>query len=498
MEPWDLPRPWWRGRLGSAALLVVLALTGSGIYLGTRPASTSCADGVAHVGADSACVGLTDGAFPFSPDLKDVFGRIRTENSSVREAGAKPGGTPWVSVVYLMPMVQGQDGSTTADSIRHEIEGAYAAQLEANHRYISGDSPKIRLLLGHTGATDIQRDYTLGRIEAQRSADHVVAVAGLGTSTESTKAAILRLTKEDIAAFGAVITADDLQDIPGLVRVAPPNSDEATAAAAYLAKDYPNAKVLVVQDRKSDDLYSRTLADQFRKSYPPELQDKQPMEYDSSKSDVSTYFLLQMANLCNSSPDVVFFAGRGIHLPRFLEPLSHRSCAGKQVTVISGDDASEVVQSPDIGLVRQDLQQGNITLLYTGLAHPGAWQVRPQSYARTAIEPFQDGGEFKAAFPQESLTDGQAVMGHDAVLTAVTAIRSAAAGGAPVTGPDVVQMLTSLYGTRAVSGASGLISLGADGNPKNKAIPIVRLTPDAQVSTVAVTSSTGTPPDGHP
>lgn len=59
-------------------------------------------------------------------------------------------------------------------------------------------------------------------------------------------------------------------------------------------------------------------------------------------------------------------------------------------------------------------------------------------------------------------------------------------------------MLTTLYGASAVPGASGLISLDSHGNPVNKAIPIVELSPDGQVRTVEVSSRTGTPPDWHP
>lgn len=363
-------------------------------------------------------MGLTDGAFPFTTDLAPLSALIRTENQRVLDAAAKPGSAPWVSVVYLLPMRPGEDSTNTADSIRHELEGAYTALWEANRTNSQGDSPQIRLLLGNPGGSDDQRNYTLAQIEAQRTAQHIVAVAGLGTSTAATRASIQRLTQEDIAAFGSVITADDLSDIPGLVRVAPPNADEAAAAAAYLAKDHPGAKVLLVEDRRVSDLYSSTLADEFRKSYPAGQLVQQPMEYDSSKSDVSTYFTKQMANVCLADPDVVFFAGRGVDLPRFLAPLAQRYCAQKTLNVISGDDASQVEQSAGIGEVKNALKLGNIKLYYTALAHPDAWTLRQQSYSPTAIAPFVSGGEFVTAFPHESLDDGQAIMGHDAVLTA--------------------------------------------------------------------------------
>lgn len=496
--PWDPPRPWWRGWRGVTALVAVLALLGGGLYALLKPPGTGCATGVARRGPDHSCAGLTDGGFAFTADLAPLSTLIRTENQRVLDTAAKPGGAPWVSVVYLLPMVPGEDSTNTADSIRHELEGAYTAQWEANHTHSQGDSPQIRLLLANPGGSDEQRTYALTQIEAQRTAQHIVAVAGLGTSTAATRASILRLTQENIAAFGSVITADDLSDIPGLVRVAPPNADEAVAAAAFLAKATPGAKVLLVEDRRAGDLYSSTLADEFSKSYPAGQLIPEPMDYDSSKSDVSTYFTKQMANVCLDQPDVVFFAGRGVDLPRFLAPLAQRNCAAqKPLTVISGDDASQVEQSAGIDEVKDALRLGKIRLLYTALAHPDAWTESPQSYSPTAIAPFLGGGEFVTAFPHESLADGQAIMGHDAVLTAVTAIRAAASGGDQVSGSDVMQMLTALNGAGTVPGASGLISLDKHGNPVNKAIPIVELTPDGQVNTVAVSSRTGTPPHGQ-
>ncbi len=501
VSTWDSPRRWWQGRLGLGALAVALALIAAGVYWLTRPADTGCADGVAKRGPDHACVGLTDGSYAFSRDLAPVFNLIHQENQQVAQAAASPGGPPAVSVVYLMTMVPEAGLTTTTDSIRHELQGAYTAQWEANHSHGQGDTPKIRLLLAQTGDSQEERDFTLGQIEARRAKDDIVAVAGLGTSTTSARTTIERLTRNNIAAFGSVLTSDALAGIPGLARVAPPNSDEAAAAAKYVQGAYPKAKVLLVQDRRSDDLYTGTLATSFQSAYPKDQQVAQPMYYDSSKSGVATYFRQAMANVCLDSPQVIYFAGRGVDLPDFLGPLANRPCASDPVTVVSGDDASLVERSSGIGEVKGDLKRGNIKLVYTGLAHPEAWSLRPQSFSQAAIAPFLHGGQYDITFPREPLADGQAIMGYDAVLTAVTAARAAAAGPTgvnPVTGSDVLQMMQGLHGQNAVSGASGLISLDPDGGPRNKAIPIVELMADGSVHTVAVSSRNGTPPDARP
>ncbi|AEW97075.1 MULTISPECIES: ABC transporter substrate-binding protein [Streptomycetaceae] len=494
---WDPPRRWWQRPWRVAALVVAVVLVAAGVYWVVRPSVGCGVSGVEKHGPDHECVGVTDGSYAFSPDLAHLSDLVRQENERV----AKGGGDSWVSVVYLASMVPGEGGTTTTDSIRHELEGAYTAQWVANNTHTHGDAPKIRLLLAHSGGSDDARAFTLRRIEERIGPDHIVAVAGLGTSTSATRATIKELIGHDLATFGSVLTSNDLTGLQGLARVVPANSDEAAAAATYLRSSHPGAKVLLVQDRRSDDLYTRTLADSFRASYPPGDLVSQPMVYDSSKSDVATYFTQAMANVCLEKPQVIFYAGRGVDLPKFLSPLAGRQCADQPLTVLSGDDASLVERSAGIDEVKDALRLGNIRLVYTGLAHPEAWTKRPQSFNSTAIAPFQSGGRFPAAFPHEPLDDGQAITGYDAVLTAVTAIRYAAQGPSGpnrVRGQDVIQMLPALTGVKAVSGASGLISLDPDGNPVNKAIPIVELNKDGSVHTVAVSSRNGTPPDARP
>ncbi|MBM9504296.1 ABC transporter substrate-binding protein [Actinacidiphila acididurans] len=493
---WDPPRRWWRGWRGITALVAALLLIGSGVYWLTRPAGDRCADGVAKEGTGRACVGLTDGSYPFTHDLDGVFARIHKENDRVAQQAAAPNGTPWVGVVYLMSMVAGGSGNTySQDTIRHELEGAYVAQQLANR----GSTVHIRLFLAHTGDDQAQRDFTLAQLAAHRDEDRIVAAVGLGTSTSATRATIQRLTGTlHIAAFGSVLTADDLAGIAGLVRVAPPNSDEAAAAAKYLLHDRKKPRVLVIEDTRADDLYTKTLADHFLSAYPKSLLAGPIMTYDSAKSAVATYFGQQMATLCLEHPDVIYYAGRGVDLASLLTPLSSRICDQTTVRVVSGDDISQVAQSPNADQVKKALRFGRIELVFTGLAHPGAWSVRPQAFQRSAIAPFQKGGEFLADFPGELLDDGQAIMGYDAMNTARAAITAAAAGGSRMTGDAVIQMQSLLYGAKAVPGASGTIFLDNSANPgapRNKAIPIVEFAPDGSTSTLAVSSSAGTPPD---
>ncbi|WP_059011880.1 type 1 periplasmic-binding domain-containing protein [Streptomyces specialis] len=495
----DTQVPWhrtWRGR--SLALVTVLAVCGAALFWWLRSEDTRCADGVERIGEGDQreCVGVTDGAFSFDGDLDGVFGLIHAENERVVAEAESGNGVPYVSVVYLLPMTPDPGESNSRDSIRHELEGAFTAQWEANQTSAHGESPQIRLLLAHPGRTDEQREFTIGEITERRDEDRIVAVAGRGTSLQATQQMVADLAAADIASFGAVLTSDLLAETRGLVRVAPPNGDEAAAAVQYLSDgDRADDRVLLVRDGNVEDQYTATLADEFARQLPEDrFVTGQPMQFDSSQSGLATYFSNEMANLCLQEPDVVYFAGRSRDLAAFLGPLAERQCQDTPITVLSGDDASQTVQQETFDNVRQALDLGQIELVYTGLAHPGAWEEAPSAFSPTAISAFLTGGTFVTTFPESDLGDGQAIMAHDALLTAVTAIRSVATPEyTDITSSDVFQQITTLHDANAVAGASGWISIGTDGSPESKAIPIIRIDEHGTLTTVAVTSSTGTP-----
>jgi ABC-type branched-subunit amino acid transport system substrate-binding protein len=497
----ELP-PWWKRWPGNALCVLgaVVLVAGVLIWAPWRE-SLACAQGVQRV--EGECVGMTDGAYAFEKNLGGVFEKIHEENKRVMDESGKKDGPSQVGIVYLMSMVPGEKDTNTRDSVRHEIEGAYAAQHEANHTSKYGDTPKIRLLLAHIGDTAAQHSAALEQIRQRKDADRLVAVAGLGTSMDDTEALIRRITRPEaedglhLAAVGAVLTADTLSRVPGLVRVAPVNSDEAAAAAAFLAQEeHAKKRVLVIQDERPKDQYTRTLGDGFLAALPRGRLAGQTELYDSSQGGVATAFKTRMANICAKKPDVIFFAGRGIDLPRFLAPLKDRPCT-EPLLVISGDDASQSAQAKGFDDIKGTLRDGNVRLIYTGLAHPGGWERTPEAYPGWGRLTFGAGGRYRTDFPEEALDDGQAVMGHDAVLTALTGIRLAAdaseTNNGNVTGSEVIQIWRSLHGVNAVRGASGLISLGNDGSPERKAVPIIEIGADGSVRTLAVSARGGKP-----
>jgi hypothetical protein len=162
------------------------------------------------------------------------------------------------------------------------------------------------------------------------------------------------------------------------------------------------------------------------------------------------------------------------------------------LTVVTGDGASDLAGRP--------LWQGNsanLTVVFTGLAHPDMWQHDASAAAGATVANFgQCGSCFGGLFRTESLDDGEAIMAHDAVLTAQRAMHQVAAHLArPEALPSASAVAQELY-QLSVPGASGYICFNDQHNPLNKAIPVIEIDHNGRLQYIALSSVNGTPPHG--
>ncbi|AHH93437.1 ABC transporter substrate-binding protein [Kutzneria albida] len=464
-----------------ALVLPVVLVFGVGGYLWfTRG---HCADGV-DAASTGECVGVTDGSYHFSEDLAEVSDLILKQNKEVLASGK-----PYVSIAVMQPTLPTDQDSSTPVAVRHELQGAALAQVVAN---TSGSLPRIRILIANTGSRSDQWRPVVEDLKRRAvGEDHLVAVSGLGQSLTSTHDAVLSLSQAHIPSVGSRITADNFSGIPGLVRIAPSNSDQVKAVVAYLHQSTTQA--MLVQDVNATDNYSATIASAFAANF-PDAEHRlvgQTEKFDSSLSGVVNTFQQMLSDICYNSPDAIFFAGRGKALGDFVSRLSGRQCTGKHLTVVAGDDTTNLTDPGE--QFRQGLAT-NVTLLYTGLAHPATWTTRPdavQSQAAAVFRGCRDtcyGSLFQA--DRDSLDDGVAIMAYDAVATVVKATQLIANQGGLSVGPaDVEQEWNRLHDSQAVPGASGWISLDNSGNPIAKAVPILRRDPTGKVDFVQLSSA---------
>ncbi|BBA97194.1 hypothetical protein RVR_2824 [Actinacidiphila reveromycinica] len=478
------PRRWPRVAIaGAVALVVAAAVT----VVVTVLHDDDCATRGTEVGGE--CIGVSDGSYVFEKSLGPVMGRIRAANRQVEKSGK-----PWVDVAYVEPITEEQDQESVKYGIRKELEGAYLAQQQLNDVQLGGhgDMPQIRLLVANSGLRSEQwQKLSKVLIGMSEPGDHpLVGVAGFGQSRDGTLDLVRTLRAAKVPMMGATVTADGLTDPRnvGFFSVSSPNSAQVSAAVKYLRRQQERTagyRVMVVRDRNQQDIYNTSLYSDFaRDSAASKLAlTGGDLEYVSGIDGVGNAMSSVADKVCDKAPDAVYFAGRGANLRDFVVAMSapDRRCP---VTVLTGDDAVGVYYDGSASdatrrTYAQDWRTSRVTVLYTALGHP-ALPGEVYSAAKDPYPAFRDlyHQQFGGSGDTE-LQDGQVILGHDAVWTLGEAIREAAgpAGTVPVTAGST---LNGLVGGNDVTGVSGPIRLGPDGNPQDKPIALVLLEPDGR------------------
>ncbi|MFJ8140245.1 ABC transporter substrate-binding protein [Streptomyces sp. NPDC096013] len=483
--------------------LVVAAALVFGLVVLTRALlhdDRSCAAGVARPEDSDECVGVSTSAFDFGQrPFADTIRAVARENSRL-----KPG--TYVTVALFEPFTA--TDADTMNDVRHELQGAYLAQYHSNHDG-NGETPYIRLVLANPGASGAYWERTVDRIVTMtRSSDRLRAVTGIGTSTDNNKKAVAKLTRLGVPVIGTSITADDLANgqrgkdpYPGLARVAPTNTDEARALASFAKVTADRA--LLVYDKPGDP-YTKTLQGAFSTLLKGSPYGSWPFTppADRSQEGSTPNTFRQISDLiCDTDTklDTVFFAGRHTQLRQFINALGRRGCQSRSFTVLTGDEGSYL--TGDKKLDRSALRHG-VAVRYTSLAHPDAWLKRPPASGGSAqdtrdLDRLLTSAKARPVGPigPVSLDDGQAIIAYDATRLAVHGIREATPDQQKIPPlADVGLQWPQVKGSLRVNGASGWICLDVHGNPYDKAVPIVELTPQGGSRFVKI----AWPEDGPP
>ncbi|MFE1312223.1 hypothetical protein [Streptomyces sp. NPDC058755] len=493
---WEIPLRRYLALLVTAALVTGLVFAGRALLHEDR----SCAPGVSRPQDSDECVGVATGSYDFGhARLKDVVRAVARENDRL-----KPGS--YVTVALMLPYSSAS--ATNLNDIQHQLQGAYLAQYQANHES-NGQAPAIRLVLANPGATGDHWQQTVDQLKRMTTgADRLRAVAGIGQSTDNNKKAVQALTRLGIPVVGSSITADDLANgqggtdsYPGLARVSPTNTDEARALASFAKVSA--GKALLVYDKPGDP-YTRTLQESFAaliKGSPYEPQPFTPPA-DRSKEGTTANTFRQITHLvCDTSreTDTILFAGRHTQLRQFINALGGRGCQDRRFTVLTGDEASYLTHESDLD---RDALRHHLSVRYTSLAHPDAWPRDPAKTGGSAadfgvLQRLLTAAERGPSGPigPVALDDGQLIIGYDALQLAVHGIREAVPDGRKVPAlADVGLQWPQVKGSLRVSGASGWICLDVHGNPYDKAVPIVELTPEGDSRFVRIAWPEGRPP----
>lgn len=479
------------------------------------------------------CVGVTDGSYTFplqsktaEKNLAKVEHDIKKENDRVQKIRGHE------TIAFLLPIAKVDGGlQTTADDLE-QLEGAYAAQMYANSNSVQGTtSPPIRLLIASSGKDADEHAITDSILHGDvNSSQRLAAVDGISLSLTSTNKEVKTLTRNyRMPVIGSIITGDNFDNYKNLVRVSPSNDDEVQATLNYASLHYSKAQIkrfMLVSDRNSKDEFSQSLSNAFQEQFKsPHSEPLQPTTFDSSGEnsisdptgqEVQTIMGQITGDICVDNPGVVLFAGRGQDLGLLIRSLAGRKCPGDTqppVTIMAGDAITNMTPEE---LQSKLNKANNITIDYMGEASGGEWYGNSAENAAVASEKASDGNSMisdgKSGFSKflsaAQLTgtnigtsagnsDGDAMMGYDAALTSIYAIRLADINQktrpTQVLG-DVSNEFNLIKINQTLDGASGPIQFSNYGNPKShygsnptqKVIPILQVQPDGTSKLLAL------------
>ncbi|MGH3928787.1 MAG: ABC transporter substrate-binding protein [Pseudonocardiaceae bacterium] len=482
-----------------ALIVVVILLVATGVRWVYLELGT-CGPGVDSI--DGQCIGVTDGRVHLTPGLADVLSKIQQENAEVDRSGRSA-----VSVGYLLALPRPSSNNPFEVALRHELEGAYLAQRVANGTKTGADEPLLRLLIANDGDQSNQwQEVVSTLLDRVDGAERLVAVVATGQTRTGRQQAIAALTAEGVPVIASRLTGDNLtppddaSPVQGLVRLSPSISDQAETAVAYLKREQPNTRrALLIQNIDPNDGYSQSLGAAFLRAFPDDTHEvlKRIERYNPQLRGWPSTMKGMLPSICDQKPDVILFAGRGPELAELIKALPQRSCSTLPIKFVTANSAVNLVNEIIQGDHELRKGVGEVTSVqYTAAAHPESWKTSPESFAPGPRDYFESSCEkcyrtlFPGEFPGEPLNDGAAILGHDAIAIAIAAIR---AGDVINDDPElVIQEFNRLHGPKAVAGASGWISLD-NGEPINKAIPILAVKPDGTVAFVQLTSPQGSP-----
>jgi hypothetical protein len=404
---------------------------------------------------------------------------INRENGAVRQQAAD-GRNTVVTIAYMGPLtLPGDVSNPQTDGVR-ELAGVYAAQLAWDGTPEDGvqNDPLVQILVANAGAS-MQGQYKVAQqiIELAHSHDPLVGVVGVGMNEPTTPETVSALGRAGVPIVGTTNSMD--AHYPLYFQLAPDDRREAQVGADYLATLPGRHYGVRMVDTTSG--YTRELGANVAEALSPAARRSMP-EFTYQSPRQLPGLVNEACQKTGGKLNLIYYLGRSQDLPWLITQGLAQSaqCANNHVTILSGDDASKYAAP----------LPGNITLDYTALTFPPAWQTcyrdgnLPPFYASYLHLLQSQGISHLPANPLDNplLTDGHTVLGYDATTVmenATTQVFEDLAGQAPglssfsgirVTPGDVWGQLRS---AAEPPGASGLITF-QPGFEQDKFVPVVQ------------------------
>ncbi len=500
---------------GSCLLLIVVALIAAALFIlpgllhngttGTNPGGTPTVSGsangigVTQIGGEP--IGISDGSVAFDTSRAD--GDLKTQAATSFSKGDTNGATNlWnqavaqdsndaEALIYLENQRAVQSGSyitivvgtmLTGGNVgvgRDDLQGAYVAQKEFDDG-AKLNGPLIRLLIANAGSKDSNNAATVARqiVQLAQSDKTFVGVMGWPYSGY-TIPAIQVLNAAHIPMVSQTASSDELTGVsPYFFRVAPSNKSQGIAGAHYAERTLHAKSVALFVDPKNS--YSSSLAKDFSDQFTA----------DGNRIAVTEQYTVgptgrgQLGQLVTDAlshnPDLIYFSGYADDVSVLLTNLPSGN-----IMVMGGDALYQ------LGGYQTSSRANFNRLRFTAFAYPDQWQAlglanspKIPAFFREYPAYFNPTNQSHPSPYGYTRATPDATLSYDAMVALLTGYRLA--GKTNATPSDVQQGLTKIQGANAIQGASGQIAFGANGDPVDKAIVILRVSPEGfiQLETV--------------
>uniref|UniRef100_J2K5P1 Uncharacterized protein n=1 Tax=Streptomyces auratus AGR0001 TaxID=1160718 RepID=J2K5P1_9ACTN len=493
-------------RMGWRAVTVLeLAVLAAALAAGTAaPTLWKPTKDRSCVGGDRPVAGAGQSKLPeFKPKewYAQALERIKQQNRKAEEY-AKDRAVRTVVLFESSPPTDAQD--TIFDGSIPELRGIAMWQEWLNKDAASNLS-RVPLRVdvrqattGFTNASALARALIKEVRQEEQGADDkkIVGVLGYGQSTTETRDAVRLLGNADIRmpTVGTTATADEMQG-ETYWPFTPVNSREAKIAADFVAHSnivestaqttsksatcVPAEQAVIVQN--PGDLYSRSLADRFRRSFKGDetvinfTQGPQHIETpaDTQKATSPDRLAGQVCQALKGNPrTVVYWTSRARDFTAFVNAMDvNGTCNENGLTVLGGNELTNVALTGEYD------DNSWLRLYYS--AHR-----LPEGDHRASVQTKQFIGHYNAEYPKDPWRhDGHSAVSYDAFHTLSMAVDSAHSGASV----DRDAVLTALRNGVHFDGATGGVKFSEDSNepPLKKALVILRQLADGPRAVVA-------------
>lgn len=495
---------WAIAGTGVIALLLVFSLRAlldggsSGLHVTTAPAPKFPKGIGVFQAPNGESIGISDGSYVFDvgPDRPDSS--LKTQASASLKNGDRSTAIAlWEqavaedsndaeSLIYLedqhvlgsgLPYITFVLGTSFATPLpnysnRDILQGAYVAQKEYNTNHPQPGQTQVFLLIAKSGSVPVYT-VTIAQqvVQAAKRDKHIVGVLGWATSARALEAYPI-FTQAEIPMVSHSSTGDTLTNAsPYFFRIVPPNSAQASAGARYASQTLHADKVVAFED--SSDEANVSSVNDFIKQF--KADGHQVVKVEDFKTGKHANFPQLLADAEKYKPDLLYMPATSPYDTFVMLELLPTTGPFALLDVLSGDAAYSLVSTPAPAINVPNFNR----LRFTSLSNPDIWNYLGyvkqtpaffSEYARTFDPAGQNLGRYGFSRP-----DAYTMLSYDVMQVFLISSAALLAKQQEVTPQALKQQLEQVTGSNASQGVAGQITFGANHDPIDKTIVVLRI-----------------------